>query len=113
MGAKPSPKRLGLGAKSPYLRCFCAYIGGCRGISVPFILPTQNPSQGANIESKLDTIEINERTFILLICGFHTLTVYGLLLTKKIKVSCGKEILSQLELGQPSPKMSVYIPFSL
>ena len=32
---------------------------------------------------KLDTTEINESSFILPIGGFHTLTVYGLLLTKK------------------------------
>ena len=33
----------GLGAKPPILGCFCAYIGGCRGISANFIFPTQNP----------------------------------------------------------------------
>ena len=37
---------------------------------------------------KLDTTEISERTLILPICGFHTFTVYGLLLTRKIKVQC-------------------------
>ena len=34
---------------------------------------------------KLDTTEINENTFFLPIGGFHILTVYELLLTKKIK----------------------------
>ena len=33
---------------------------------------------------KLDTTEINENTFFLPIGGFHILTVYELLLTKKI-----------------------------
>ena len=40
MGAKPHLKG-GLGAKPHSLGCFCAYIAGCRGISAPFILPTQ------------------------------------------------------------------------
>ena len=43
------------------------------------------PEQGAKIVFKLDTTKINEKTFILPICGLHTLTVYGLLLTKKLK----------------------------
>ena len=38
---KPPPKR-GLWGKAPSLGCFCAYIGGCRGISASFIFPTQN-----------------------------------------------------------------------
>ena len=42
MGAKPTPKR-GTGGKTPLppfrlLLCL-GYIGGCRGISTPFILP--------------------------------------------------------------------------
>ena len=32
LGRKPPPPSLG---------CFCAYIGGCRGISAPFIFPTR------------------------------------------------------------------------
>ena len=41
-GAKSPPKR-GVGERAPSLGCFCAYIGGRRGISAPFIHPTQNP----------------------------------------------------------------------
>ena len=42
VGAKTPPKR-GTGGKAPSLGYFCAYIDGRRGISTPFILPTQNP----------------------------------------------------------------------
>ena len=43
MGEKPPPKRGAGGKASKFRLFFCAYIGGCRGISAPFILPTQNP----------------------------------------------------------------------
>ena len=34
---------MGAGGFAPSLGCFCAYIGGRRGISALFILPTQKP----------------------------------------------------------------------
>ena len=36
-------KKGGVGAKPHSLGCFCAYIGGCPGISATFIFPSQNP----------------------------------------------------------------------
>ena len=33
----------GPGGKTPSLGCFCAYIGGCRGISAPFYFPHPKP----------------------------------------------------------------------
>ena len=44
MGAKPHLKGgWGQSEKPLSLGCFCAYIAGCRGISAPFIPPSQNP----------------------------------------------------------------------
>ena len=34
---------MGTGGKAPSLGCFYSYIGGCRGISASFILPTRAP----------------------------------------------------------------------
>ena len=42
VGDEAPKQNVGAGGKAPSLGCFCAYIGGCRGISAPFILPTQN-----------------------------------------------------------------------
>ena len=50
-GRSPPPKKGG-GGKAPSLGCVCAYIGGCGGISAPFILPTQNlrfPRRGGGL----------------------------------------------------------------
>ena len=45
MGANPHLRRWGggLGAKPLCLGCFCAYIGGCRGISALLFSPPKTP----------------------------------------------------------------------
>ena len=84
-------------------------ISGPRKRLATFTLSRQNKLlvQGAKISVfKLDTTEINERTLILPICGFHTLTVYGLLLTPKKIVSCANARSSaSWNLRQSSKKM--------